>query len=87
MMSEAVSIKNAECNLEELLKRLPFGESITLTGPEGCPVALLVSLKPGKAEQKSVSDWDVRMDELAQKVSLAWKGEKGAVEVLSEMRR
>ncbi|MBN1236018.1 MAG: hypothetical protein JW999_08225 [Methanotrichaceae archaeon] len=48
---------------------------------------LLVSLKPGKAEQKSVSDWDFRMDELAQKVSLAWKREKGAVEVLSEMRR
>jgi antitoxin (DNA-binding transcriptional repressor) of toxin-antitoxin stability system len=51
-MSEAVSIKNAECNLEEQLKGLPFGESITLTGPEGCPVALLVSLKSGKAERK-----------------------------------
>lgn len=86
-MSEAVSIKNAECKLEELLKKLPFGESITLTGPEGCPIALLVSLKPGKAERKPVSDWDAQMDDLAQKVSLAWKGEKSAVEVLSEMRR
>jgi hypothetical protein len=86
-MSEAVSIKNAECNLEELLKGLPFGESITLTGPEGCPVALLVSRKSGKAERKPVSDWDAKMDELAQKVSRAWKGEKSAVEVLSEMRR
>ena len=86
-MSEAMSLKNAECNLEELLKRLPFGESITLTGPEGCPVALLVSLKSGKAERKTVSDWDAQMDELAQKVSRAWKGEKSAVEVLSEMRR
>lgn len=45
-MSEAIPIKNAECNLEELLKGLSFGESITLTGPEGGPVALLVSLKP-----------------------------------------
>jgi len=86
-MSEAVPIKNAECNLEELLKRLPFGESITLTGPEGCPVALLVSLKPRKAERKPVSDWDARMDDLAQEISRAWKGEKSAVEVLSEMRR
>lgn len=86
-MSEAVSIKTAECNLEELLKGLPFGESITLTGPEGSPVALLVSLKSGKAEPKPVSDWDAQMDELAQKVSRAWKGEKSAVEILSEMRR
>jgi antitoxin (DNA-binding transcriptional repressor) of toxin-antitoxin stability system len=86
-MSEAVSIKNAECNLEELLKGLTFGESITLTGPEGCPVALLVSLKSAKSERMPVSDWDAQMDELAQKVSRAWKGEKSAVEALSEMRR
>jgi hypothetical protein len=86
-MSEAVSIKNAECNLEELLKGLPFAKSITLTGPEGNPVALLVSLKSGKAERKLVFDWDAQMDELAQKVSRAWKGEKSAVENLSEMRR
>jgi len=86
-MSEAMPIKNAECNLEELLKDLPFGESIPLTGPEGCPVALLVSLKPGKVEREPVPDWDARMDDLAQKVSRAWKGERSAVEVLSEMRR
>lgn len=86
-MSEAVPIKSAERNLEELLKGLPFGESITLTGPEGHPVALLVSLKPGKAELKQVSDWDERMDDLAKRVSRAWKGDKGAVEALSEMRR
>ena len=54
---------------------------------EGRPVALLVSLKPGKAVQKPVSDRDDRMDELARKVSRAWKGEKSAVEVLSVMRR
>jgi len=86
-MSEALPIKNAECNLEELLKGLPFGESITLIGPEGCPVALLVSLKPRRIEQKPIPDWDARMEALAQKVSRAWKGEKSAVEVLSEMRR
>jgi antitoxin (DNA-binding transcriptional repressor) of toxin-antitoxin stability system len=87
MMTEAVSIKNAECKLEELLSRLPFGESITLTGPEGSPVALLVSLKQERAERKPISDWDAQMDELAQKVSRTWKGDKSAVEVLSEMRR
>jgi hypothetical protein len=87
MMPEAMPIKSAECNLEKLLKGLSFGESITLTGPEGGPVALLVSLKPGKIVQKPAIDWDARMDELARKVSCAWKGEKSAVDILSEMRR
>jgi antitoxin (DNA-binding transcriptional repressor) of toxin-antitoxin stability system len=87
IMSEAIPIKNATCNLEELIKRLSLGESITLIGPEGSPVALLVSLKPEKAERRLASDWDARMDDLARKVSCAWKGEKSAVESLSEMRR
>jgi antitoxin (DNA-binding transcriptional repressor) of toxin-antitoxin stability system len=86
-MSEAVSIKNAECNLQELLKMLNLGESVTLIGSEGNPVALLVSLKSRKDERKTVSDWDSRLDDLAQKVSHSWKGDKSAVEVLSEMRR
>jgi antitoxin (DNA-binding transcriptional repressor) of toxin-antitoxin stability system len=87
MMTEAVSVKNAQCKLEELLLRLPFGESITLTGRDGRPVALLVSLKQGRSAQTPVSDWDARMDELAQKISRAWKGEKSGIDVLSEMRR
>jgi len=38
--------------------------------------------------QKNRSDgWDARMDTLAEKVSRAWKGEKNAIGVLSEMRR
>ena len=87
IMPEAMPIKNAECNLEKLLKGLSFGESITLIGPEGGPVALLVSLRPGKVLQKPAVDWDARMDDLARKVSRAWRGEKSAVDILSEMRR
>jgi len=87
IMSEAVPIKNAERNIEGLLKDLSLGESITLIGPEGCPVALLVSLKPHKIKKDTAADWEARLDNLARKVSCAWKGEKSAVEVLSEMRR
>ena len=86
-MSQAVPLKNAECNLEKLLKGLSLGESITLTGPEGGPVALLISLKPEKTAQKTDIDWDAQMDDLAQRVSRSWKGERSAVDVLSEMRR
>lgn len=86
-MTKAVPIKNAECGLEELLKKLSVGETVTLTGDEGIPVALLVSLKSSEIERKDFSDWEVRMDELARKVSQAWKDERSAVEILSEMRR
>lgn len=86
VMSEAIPIKNAECNLEELLKE-PVFWGIPFIGPEGGPVALLVSLRPGKIIQKPAIDWDTRMDDLARKVSRAWSGEKSAVDVLSEMRR
>ncbi len=86
-MSHAISLKSAECNLEKLLKGLSLGESITLTGPEGGPVALLISLKPEKIAQKADTDFDARMDDLAQRVSRSWKGERSAVDILSEMQR
>jgi len=86
-MSEAIALKSAGRDLEKLLEGLSLGESITLIGPEGCPVALLVSLNPGTNEKKPDADWDARMDGLARKVSRAWKGEKSGVDVLSEMRR
>lgn len=86
-MSHAIPLKSAECNLEKLLKELSLGESITLTGPEGGPVALLISLKPEKMAKKTDADWDARMDDLAQRVSRSWSGEKSAVDILSEIRR
>jgi len=46
-MSEAIALKSAGRDLEKLLDGLSLGESITLIGQEGCPVALLVSLNPG----------------------------------------
>ncbi len=38
-------------------------------------------------EAESESDWRTEWEELAQKVSAAWKSDKGAVETLIEMRR
>lgn len=86
-MSISVPVKDAESNLEELLKQLRLGDTITLIGSEGKPVALLVSLESAKNRPKPASDWEARLDILAQKVSVAWKSKKSAVETLSEMRR
>jgi len=86
-MSEAIALKSAGRDLEKLLEGLSLGESITLIGPEGSPVALLISLNPATNEKKPDADWEARMDGLARKVSRAWKREKSGVDVLSEMRR
>jgi len=86
-MAIEVPIEVAKQNLENLLKRLRLGETITLIGPEGTPLAVLVSLKAVPTVQQSMSDWEARWDALAQKVSLAWKSDKSAVEILTEMRR
>jgi antitoxin (DNA-binding transcriptional repressor) of toxin-antitoxin stability system len=85
-MPVTVPIETAERNLKNLLGRLRPGEAITLTSSEGSPLALLVSLR-SEPRVRLLPDWDARWDALARRVSQAWKSEKSAVEILSEMRR
>jgi antitoxin (DNA-binding transcriptional repressor) of toxin-antitoxin stability system len=86
-MSITVPIETAERDLRSLVERLRLGETITLVGSQGLPEALLVSLKSAPPETQSVSDREARWDDLAHKVSRAWKSDKSAVEMLVEMRR
>lgn len=86
-MPVTVPIKTAESNLKSLLAQLQLGETVTLVSAEGVPEALLVSLKSAPAKLQSPSDWDLRWDALAHKVSQAWKSSKSAVETLAEIRR
>ena len=85
-MSVAMPIEVAKRDLEGLLERLRAGETITLLGSGGVPLAVLVSLKPTPSKPQSVSDWLARWDALTQQVSQAWKSDKSAVEILTEMR-
>ena len=87
-MSIPVPMETAKENLEGLLERLHIGETITLLGAEGAPVAVVVSLKPTPtAETPPDSDWLAQWEALAEEVGRAWQSDKSAVEVLSEMRR
>ena len=86
-MSITLPIETAEKDLRSLLEELNLGETVTLIGAEGVPRALLVSLKPVLRETQEEADWDARWDALARQVSHAWKSEKSAVELLTEMRR
>jgi hypothetical protein len=85
-MPITLPIETAERDLRGLLEELNLGETVALVGSEGVPQALLVSLKPLLRESREV-DWDARWDALARQVSDAWQSDKGAVELLSEMRR
>lgn len=85
-MSVEVSVAAAKKNLEEILSKLLPGETATLISPEGKPMAVLMPLKSSEDAAK-VLDWDAEWKNLAQKIELAWKSKKNALEILTEMRR
>lgn len=86
-MSITVPIDTAGQDLQSLLERLRFGETVTLVSTEGAPEALLVSLRSSTDRPRPVSDWDAQWEALAKRVSQAWKSDKSAIEILAEMRR
>ena len=87
MPTNSVPIETAERDLRRLLEELDLGDTVTLIGSESVPQALLVSLRPTLHKAPVESDWEARWDALARRVSEAWQSEKGAVELLGEMRR
>ena len=85
-MTKTILVEAAQKDLKRLLDELPLGETVTLVGSGGTPQALLVSLKAAAEKPQSTTDWDARWDALAKEISQAWKSDKSAVEILSEMR-
>jgi hypothetical protein len=87
-VSISIPLEKVADNLPDLLAQLPLGETVTLLDTEGQPLALLVSLKrESPTPARSTENWRDEWEELAKKVSAAWKGDKSAVETLIEMRR
>jgi antitoxin (DNA-binding transcriptional repressor) of toxin-antitoxin stability system len=86
-MPITLPIETAERDLKGLLEELNLGETVTLISAEGMPQALLVSLRPVSREIEGEADWEARWAALARQVSDAWRSERSAVELLSEMRR
>jgi hypothetical protein len=80
-------VETAAHDLKQLLEQLRMGETVTLVNSDGTPLAVMVSLKPAPVEAEPLSDWEARWDALARKVSQAWKSDRSAVEILTEMRR
>ncbi len=85
-MSVEVSVAAAKKNLEDILAKLSPGETATLIGPEGRPMAVIVPLKSAENSAKEI-DWDAEWETLAREIDSAWKGRKSALEILAEMRR
>jgi antitoxin (DNA-binding transcriptional repressor) of toxin-antitoxin stability system len=86
IMSVEVSVDSAKKNLEDILAKLSPGETATLIGPEGRPMAVLVPLKSSENVIKEI-DWDAEWQTLAREIDSAWKSEKSALQILAEMRR
>jgi len=88
-MSIEVSVEAAKKNLENILTRLSPGETATLIGPKGRPLAVLVplSISESGVEREADEEWDEEWDDLGCQIDAAWKSEKSALEILLEMRR
>jgi antitoxin (DNA-binding transcriptional repressor) of toxin-antitoxin stability system len=85
-MSVEVSVDSAKKNLEDILAKLSPGETATLIGPEGRPMAVLVPLRSSDDVVKEI-DWDEEWQALAHEIDSAWKSKKSALEILAEMKR
>ena len=86
IMSVEVSVNSAKKNLEDILAKLSLGETATLIGPVGRPMAVLVPLRSSEDVAAEI-DWDAEWQALAHEIDSAWKSEKSALEILAEMRR
>lgn len=86
-MTISLQLKIVGPELEQWMKRLYPGDTITLTDAEGLPLAVLVPLASVSAPTPLSSDWNREWDELAQAVSHAWRGDVSATQTLAEMRR
>lgn len=81
-----VPVEAAAHNLGRLLESMELGQTVRVVGPDGEPLALVVSLRGRPAAENEGLDWDAAWDALSEKVGKAWKSEKSAVEIVSEMR-
>ena len=85
-MSVKVSVDSAKKNLEGILAGLSPGETATLIGLKGNPLAVLVSLKSSEDAPTEI-DWDAEWQSLAREIDSSWKSKKSVLEILTEMRR
>ena len=85
-MPKTITLDEAVHNLEELLRGLTPGDTVTLVEANGAPLAVLVNIQP-TALSHPVPDWSRRWRELAREIGQAWKTEQSALQILAEMRR
>ena len=85
--SQTVTIETIERNPQHCLEQLLSGQTLMLVNSDGAPVAMLVSLRSPATRAESFRAWEARWEDLARRVSRAWKSEKSAVEIIAEIRR
>jgi antitoxin (DNA-binding transcriptional repressor) of toxin-antitoxin stability system len=81
-----VPVDAAAHRFKEILEEMEPGQTIRVVAPDGGPIALVVSLRDRSDTAKASPDWDADWDALAERIDKAWRSEKSAVEIVSEMR-
>jgi len=86
-MATDLSVEAAGPELRDLLQHLPPGEQVNLVDSDGKRVAVVFSVRRGAEKPMPIAEWLAEWDALAEEISKAWKSDKSAVEIISEMRR
>ena len=86
-MAETLAIESTGPALRELLQHLPAGETVSLVDAEGKRVAVVLVVPPAAGRPVTPEEWLAELDAAAERIGRAWKSEKNAVEMVSEMRR
>lgn len=87
-----IAVKELPADLVKLIHSLNAGESVTFVGESGKPEAVLVGIDSKQAAfqtniQPIRDDWFADWDKMARAIAKDWKGNRSAVDTLSEMRR
>ena len=95
-MTISLPIQNVKENFSELVSQLYFGDTVTVLGDDGIPIAIMFAVKSrivqrnhSKSRQKikKYKDWLTEWDQLAQEIGTNWKPAISAVEAVAEQRR
>lgn len=83
---EEIGIRELKARASDVVRAVKEERARYIVTQRGEPVALIIPLDALPTNKSDDEVWE-RLMQLGEEISKGWKSEKGAVEILSEMRR
>jgi prevent-host-death family protein len=85
--TEEIGIRELKSRASEVVRAVKEERARYVVTQRGIPVAVIVPMDAVPPEKISDDEVWERLTKIGEEISKGWKGEKSAVEILSEMRR